>query len=102
MFGLSGLELALPTMLALVRAGHLSLSTMIDKLSMAPARLLDKPLGTLAPGNIADVIVFDPEERWTVTAETLKTKSHNTPLLGMEMQGRTRLTLVGGEERFRA
>lgn len=102
MFGLSGLELALPTMLALVRAGHLSLSTMIDKLSTAPARLLGQPLGTIAPGSIADVVVFDPDERWTVTPETLKTKSHNTPLLGMELQGRTKLTLVGGEERFRA
>ncbi len=102
MFGLSGLELALPTMLALVRAGHLSLMTMIDKLSTAPARMLRKPLGTLSPGSIADIFVFDPNERWTVTPESLKTKSHNTPLLGMEMQGRTRLTLVGGEERFRA
>jgi dihydroorotase len=102
MFGLSGLELALPTMLALVRAGHLSLATMIDKLSTAPAKLLRRPLGTLAPGGIADIFVFDPDERWTVTPETLMTKSHNTPLLGMELQGRTKLTLVGGEERFRA
>ena len=79
MFGLSGLELALPTMLALVRAGHLSLLTMIDKLSSAPARLLKKPLGTLAPGSIADIFVFDPTERWTVTPESLRTKSYNTP-----------------------
>lgn len=100
--GMSGLELALPTMLALVRAGHITLSYMIDKLSVAPARLLGLPLGTLKPGATADIVVFDPEERWRVTPESLKTKNPNTPLLGMELQGRTRLTLVGGEERYRA
>ncbi len=100
--GMSGLELALPTMLALVRAGHISLSGMIDKLSAAPARLLGLPLGTLKAGATADIVVFDPEERWRVTPESLKTKSPNTPLLGMELTGRTRLTLVAGEERYRA
>ena len=100
-FGMSGLELALPTMLALVRAGHISLTAVIDKLSTAPARLLGLPLGTLVPGVTADVVVFDPDERWTVTPESLKTKSANTPLLGMTLRGRTRLTLVGGEERYR-
>ncbi len=101
-FGMSGLELALPTMLALVRAGHLTLGELVDKLSTAPARLLGLPGGALAVGESADVVVFDPTERWRVTPESLKTKSPNTPLLGMELQGRTRLTLVGGEERYRA
>jgi len=101
-FGMSGLELALPTMLALVRAGHLTLGELVDKLSTAPARLLGLPGGSLAVGESADVVVFDPTERWRVTPQSLKTKSPNTPLLGMELQGRTRLTLVGGEERYRA
>ena len=48
-----------------------------------PARLLRMPLGTLSVGAAADVCIFDPEERWQVTPETLKTKSPNTPLLGM-------------------
>jgi dihydroorotase len=48
------------------------------------------------------VVVFDPEERWVVSAATIKTKSHNTPLLGMELRGRARLTLVGGEVRHEA
>lgn len=100
--GMSGLELALPTMLALVRAGHLGLSDMIEKMSAGPARLLGRPLGTLTPGSEADVVVFDPDERWRVTPENLHTKSPNTPLLGMELRGRTRLTLVAGQERFRA
>jgi len=57
-------------------------------------------LGTLSIGAEADLIAFDPDARWVVSADTLKTKSKNTPLLGMTMQGRNRLTIVGGEVRF--
>ena len=100
-FGLSGLEFALPLMLALVRAGHLTLADAIRRLSAEPARLLGEATGTLAPGSPADLVLFDPEERWTVDAGSLRTKSANTPLLGMELRGRAKLTLVDGEERFR-
>lgn len=98
--GMSGLELALPTMLALVRAGHLSLNDVIRWLTIEPAKLLRMPLGTLTAGADADVCVFDPDAKWTVTPETLRTKSPNTPLLGMTLQGRVRYTLVQGEVRF--
>ena len=101
-FGLSGLEFALPLTLALVRAGQLTLADLVTKLSVAPARLLRQPLGTLAAGAPADVVVFDPDERWTVTPDSLATTSANTPLLGMELRGRVRLTLVDGQERYRA
>ena len=101
-FGLSGLEFALPLMLALVRAGHLTLAEAIAALTMAPARVLGRPLGTLTSGAAADITVFDPTAQWTVTGGALATKSANTPLLGMELQGRVCLTLVAGEERYRA
>lgn len=101
-FGLSGLEFALPLMLALVRAGHMTLNDLIYRLSTAPAQLLREPLGSLRAGSPADVVIFHPDEEWRVTADDLKTKSPNTPLLGMPMRGRVRLTLVDGEERYRA
>lgn len=99
-FGLSGLEFALPLTLALVRAGHLTMSEMVRRLSTEPARLLGKGGGTLAPGAPADIVVFDPDCRWTVTPERLKTKSKNTPLLGMRLRGRVRCTLVKGRMVF--
>jgi dihydroorotase len=97
--GLSGLEMALSLMLSLVRAGHATLPDVIAWLSTTPARLWSLPTGTLAPGSPADVILFDPDERWVVSAETLKTKSLNTPLLGMELRGRVKRTFVDGIER---
>lgn len=101
-FGLSGLEFALPMMLALVRAGHLTMSEMVAKLSTVPARLWSLATGSLTPGAPADLIAFDPEERWVVTPEVLRTKSPNTPLLGMELRGRVKYTYVGGKERYAA
>jgi dihydroorotase len=100
--GMNGLEFALPLLLALVRAGHLTISELIRRLSTEPARLLGKPGGTLAPGAPADIVVFDPTETWRVTPEILRTKSANTPLLGMTLTGRTRYTLVGGQVKFHA
>ncbi|MCC6313633.1 MAG: dihydroorotase [Thermomicrobiales bacterium] len=100
-FGLSGLEFALPLTLALVRAGHLTLSEAIAALSATPARLWNLGGGTLAPGAPADVTIFDPNERWTPTGDNLRTRSANTPLLGMTLTGRVRHTLVAGEERYR-
>ena len=50
----------------------------------------------------SDVTVFDPEARWTVTPEALRSTSKNTPFLGLEVQGAVRLTVVGGDVRYRA
>ncbi len=99
-FGLSGLELALPTCLALVRAGHISLVDLIYRFATMPGQLLNKGTGTLMPGAPADIVVFDPDRTWVVTPEELRTKSHNTPLIGMTMRGRATATIVAGEVRF--
>ncbi len=104
--GMLGFEVALPTLLALVRAGALDLPTIIAKLTVAPAAVLGDTLprgtGTLAVGAPADVTVFDPARRWTVTPASLRSKSKNTPLLGLTLQGVVTHTVVGGEVRHRA
>lgn len=101
-FGLSGSEFALPLMLALVRAGKVSLPEVVRMMTFEPARILGMPLGTLARGAAADVVVFDPDEPWRVDGGNLATKSPNTPLLGMTLRGRVKLTLVDGKERHHA
>ena len=100
--GLSGSEFAFPLTWALVRAGHLTESELVRLWTFAPAAILREDLGTLTPGAPADVTIFDSERTWAVSPSTLKTKSHNTPLLGRELRGRAILTLVAGEEVHRA
>jgi dihydroorotase len=105
---LSGLEFAFPATYALVRAGHLSLSDLVRLWTVEPASILagegdqgeQEHLGTLTVGAPADIAVFDPDMPWTVTADALRTKSANTPLLGMTLRGRSVLTLVNGEARY--
>ncbi|HET7036512.1 MAG TPA: dihydroorotase [Thermomicrobiaceae bacterium] len=99
--GMIGFELALPLLLRLVRAGDLSLLMLVDLLSTRPARLFGLPGGRLRPGSPADLIVVDPEQEWNVNETTIASKSKNTPLLGMTVQGKVRLTMVNGEVRYR-
>jgi dihydroorotase len=96
-FGMIGLELAVPTMLALVRAGHLTMSQVVDRFSTQPSRHWKLPGGRIEPGGVASLTVIDPDHPWTVTEVELKTKSKNTPLLGMEMTGRAVMTICEGK-----
>jgi len=98
--GMSGLEFALPICLALVRAGHLSLTDIIHRLATVPGKLLGKGGGTLLPGVAADITIFDPDVTWRVEPNELRTMSHNTPLMGMALRGRVTTALVSGELRF--
>jgi dihydroorotase len=101
-FGLSGLEFAFPLTYALVRAGYLDLNDLVRLWTVEPARILRIDAGTLAPGSAANVTVFDPDREWVVTPESLRTRSKNTPLLGMTLRGQAVLTIVDGEVQHRA
>jgi dihydroorotase len=95
-FGISGLETALAALLALVHTGALDLPTLVAALTVRPARAFGLAAGTLAVGAPADVVVFDPEEIWTVDPARFASKGRNTPLAGLRLRGRVRLTLLGG------
>lgn len=101
-FGMSGLEFAFPLTYALVRAGQFSVSDLVRYWTVGPAGILGTQGGTLSEGALADLTVFDPDRSWTVRPDDLRTKSANTPLLGMDIRGRAVLTLVEGMERHRA
>ncbi len=95
--GINGLETAIPMLMSLALDGHVRPLRMVEALSTAPARLLpDLEAGTLREGARADVTVVDPGRRWTVRAEALRSRSHNTPLLGREVVGSVDMTIVAG------
>ena len=96
--GINGLESALGSMLGLVRDGVIRPLRLVEALSTAPARLLpDFEGGSLREGRAADITVVDPDARWILQQDALRSKSHNTPLLGRELMGRPIMTIVGGE-----
>jgi dihydroorotase len=80
----------------LVEKGTLDLAGMVTRMSLTPARLFRLPGGTLAPGTVADVTVFDPDAEWTVDPTAFLSKSRNTPFKGWSLKGKPRFTVVEG------
>jgi dihydroorotase len=99
--GIIGLETALGLAITeLVESGILTLPQLVDRLSVAPARIFNLPGGSLAPGGPADVVVLDPAARWVVDPEAFFSKSRNTPFGGRQLVGRAEVTIVRGQVVF--
>lgn len=99
--GIIGLETALSIGLAAVQAGRLKLTTLIAALSSRPAAIIGETR-SLAAGEPADLVLFDPDARWRVERGSLASRSANTPLLGMDLPGVVRLTMAGGRITYRS
>jgi len=101
--GVTGLETLLSASLtALYVPGLMSLPDLIRRLTSAPAAILGLPKGTLKPGSEADIVIFDPEKAYTVTADGFASKAANSPYIGMELTGSVQYTLVGGKIVYQA
>ena len=95
--GIIGLETALAlAMTNLVKPGHLTMVQLMEKMSLNPAKLYRFDKGSVAEGADADLVIFDENERWTVTEDDIASKSHNTPFIGAELYGRVKYTICGG------
>ncbi len=93
--GIVGLETALALGLThLVHGGHMTLPALVDRMTLGPATAYGLDLGTVAVGAEADLVIFDPDERWTVS--DLASKSRNSPFLGRELRGRVTHTIRAG------
>ena len=98
-FGISVLETALGSLMQLVHSSKLGMADMIDRLTLGPAKVLGESytdLGTLQPGTTADIVIFDPDQEWTVDTSEFESKGRNTPLEGTTLKGRVVATIVGG------
>jgi dihydroorotase len=95
-FGISGLETAFGALMALVHAARLPMRRLIAALTAAPARAFALDAGTLGEGHRADVVVIDPHARWVVDPTAFASRGRNTPLAGIELQGRVLMTIYGG------
>ena len=94
--GIIGLETSLALgITSLVRPGHLTLSQLIEKMTINPASLYHLPCGSVAEGKSADLVLFDPNEKWS--PETYASKSSNTPKTGWELYGKVKYTICDGK-----
>ena len=96
-FGIVGLESTVALCLdKLVRPGIIDLSRFVELLSTNPARILNVPGGSLAPGSPGDVTLLSLKKRIRINADRFKSKGRNTPFHGWNLVGRPVSTIVGG------
>jgi dihydroorotase len=100
-FGITGLETALGLALRILHGRHgMPIEKVIALFTAGPAQVLrDTPVGqrgSLRTGAPADITIFDPAAKWKYDASLSKSKSHNTPFDGWELQGRVVATMVAG------
>ena len=99
--GIVGLETSFAAcMTSLVHPGIISLYGLVERMSTLPAKIMQLPAGTLKPGAAADVVLFDPQESWTVDPQALRSKARNTPFKGMTLKGRVKMTVLSGRTVF--
>lgn len=94
--GMIGLETALALGITnLVRKGHLTLSQLLEKMTVMPAGLYGMECGNIKKGANADLVIFDEREKWRV--EHFWSKSENSPFIGEELYGKVKYTICRGK-----
>jgi len=82
-----------------VRAGKISLNRFVEITATAPAKIfgLYPKKGTIAIGADADIVVWDPEKRFTLSQKTLHMKVDYSPFEGQVVVGRPTHVLSRGK-----
>lgn len=100
-FGIIGFESAFAVLhRAFVEPGRWTLEFLIERMTVAPARILGRPWGTLSAGSAADVAILSIGPRWTFDLGRVRSKSRNSPWLGSEFSARVVATLAEGRVAF--
>jgi dihydroorotase len=97
-FGVIGLETSLAVVLTqLHHQENFPLLRIMELMSSVPDRLLGFPSKAMVSGNWADLMIFNPNERWVVARNGFASKSKNSPWIGKELTGRCRCTVFRGK-----
>lgn len=99
--GISSADVFLPLMTTLAARGELTLDQVVTLCARNPARihrLLTS--GGIREGWPADIVLIDPEARWTPRGEDFRSRAILSPYVGMELTGRVAATLVGGRTAY--
>lgn len=97
-FGKIGLESSLGVSVTELIIGKvLSWPQLIEKFTSNPAKILGLKCGSLRKGQAADITVIDPKMEYSLSKETLESKSRNSPFIGWRLTGRAEHLFVSGK-----
>ena len=95
--GIIGFETALSAeIMNLIDTRELNYLDLVRLTSYNPAKLLHIDKGVIEPGKIADITIFDENEKYVYTEEMIVSKAKNSPFIGKELKGKVKYTIVGG------
>jgi len=95
-FGAVGLETSF-AVANTFNENRLSLEDLIEKIAVAPRRLLALPQPVFEEGQPANLTVFDPGTEWTPTEAGLRSRAKNSPFLGARLKGKAVAVLNNGQ-----
>jgi len=94
--GITGLDTALVSLYHhFVATGVFGWDLLVKRYSAEPRRLMGLPVASIAEGQAADMLLFDPAAETTFSAEFMRSKSRNTPFLDQTLRGRVDLVVLG-------
>ena len=100
--GMIGLETSLALGITnLVKTGELELIDLLEKMTINPAMLYHLNAGRITEGGPADLVLFDPDKKWTVE-DHFYSKANNSPFIGMELTGKVQYTICDGKIVYQA
>ncbi len=100
-FGIVGLETAFALTVTELLGEYLDMKTLVERMSLTPAKLLKNGKGTLKEGSVADLVVADINEEYVIDSDKFLSKGKNTPFNGKKVRGKVLYTLCGGKVVFR-
>lgn len=102
-FGISGIETSFAlSYTKLVKGGVLTLPQLAERMSAAPARILNLEGGSIAEGAVADFAIADLNAKYVIDSEKFFSKGKNTPFNGTEVYGKIVYTIVDGDVKYGA
>ncbi len=95
--GIIGFETALSAeIMNLIDTKQINHFDLVRLTSYTPAKLLKIDRGTIEVGKVADITIYDENERYVYTEEMVVSKSKNSPFIGKELKGKVKYTIVSG------
>ena len=100
-FGIVGLETAFALTVTELLGDYLDMKSLVERMSLTPAKLLKNGKGTLKEGSVADLVVADINEEYVIDSDKFLSKGKNTPFNGKKVRGKVLYTLCGGKVVFK-
>ena len=100
-FGIVGLETAFALTVTELLGEYLDMQSLVERMSLTPAKLLKNGRGTLKEGAIADLVIADINEEYIIDSDKFLSKGKNTPFNGKKVRGKILYTLCNGKVVFK-